>query len=241
MKPDISQSVEELSRKVADWIVQYIMGVLARQDRFTISLSGGNTPRQLFRLLASAEYRNKIAWEKMHVFWGDERYVPANDDRNNARMAFEELLDHVPIDRNHIHAMNTVLSPEESALAYEKTLREYFGETGNSFDLVLLGLGDDAHTLSLFPGYAIVHEKNRWVYAFYLSKQDMYRISLTAPIVNRASMVLFLVTGADKAVAVDRVLYGEHDPDLYPAQMIQPYNGECKWFLDKAAATELNY
>ena len=241
MKPDISQSVEELSRKVADWIVQYIMGVLARQDRFTISLSGGNTPRQLFRLLASAEYRNKIAWEKMHVFWGDERYVPANDDRNNAKMAFEELLDHVPIDRNHIHAMSTVLSPEESALAYEKTLREYFGETGNSFDLVLLGLGDDAHTLSLFPGYAIVHEKNRWVYAFYLSKQDMYRISLTAPIVNRASMVLFLVTGADKAVAVDRVLYGEHDPDLYPAQMIQPYNGECKWFLDKAAATELNY
>jgi 6-phosphogluconolactonase len=241
MKPDISKDVEELSRKVADWMVQYIMGVLARQDRFTISLSGGNTPRQLFRLLASDPYRNKIAWEKMHVFWGDERFVPATDERNNAKMAFEELLDHVPIDRRQIHVMNTTLTPEDAAIAYEKILHDYFDENVNSFDLVLLGLGDDAHTLSLFPGYSIVHEKNKWVCAFYFSKQDMYRISLTAPIVNRASMILFLVSGADKAVAIDRVLYGEHDPDLYPAQMIQPYNGACKWYLDKAAATELNF
>jgi 6-phosphogluconolactonase len=131
------------------------------------------------------------------------------------------------------------LQPDESADEYEKILRGYFDRTKHSFDLVLLGLGDNAHTLSLFPGYDVIHEKDKWVKAIYLKEQKMYRITLTAPIVNKASKIAFLVGGADKAASLYNVLYGEHDPDLYPAQAIQPFSDELYWFADKAAAADI--
>lgn len=239
MEPDISSNTEELSRKVADWMILYINEVLDKQDRFTIALSGGNTPKKLYQLLATPAYSQKIPWEKLHFFWGDERFVPADDERNNAHMAFEHLLDHVPVNRAQVFVMRTDIEPAASAEAYQEILKKYFTNTESSFDLVLLGLGDDAHTLSLFPGYPVIHERVKWVDSFYLTQQEMYRITLTAPIVNRASFVLFLVAGADKAFPVYKVLYGQHDPDLYPAQMIQPYYGKCKWYLDRSAASEL--
>ncbi len=238
-QPDISADVEELNQKVATWMVDYIKEVLAKQDRFTIALSGGNTPKKLYQLLATKKYRDQIDWAKLHFFWGDERFVPFDDDRNNAKMTFDNLFNHVPVEKKHIHIMPTDTDPEKAAATYETMLRQYFDNNSRSFDLVLLGMGDNAHTLSLFPGYDNIHEKEKWVMSFYLAEQSMYRITLTAPVVNQATRVAFLVAGADKAAPLYQVLYGNYDPDLYPAQLIQPYAEKPYWFIDKAAASEL--
>lgn len=235
----ISKDIEGLSKSFADWLVSYINEILSKQDRFTIALSGGSTPKKLYQLLASDIYEKQIAWEKLHFFWGDERYVPYTDDRNNAKMAFKELLDHLPVVKEQVHIIQTDIDPQESAAAYEKLLHNYFDNQPHSFDLVLLGLGDNAHTLSLFPGYGVVMEHKKWVSSFYLKEQEMYRITLTAPVVNLAARVAFLVSGGDKAAAVYHITASEHDPDLYPGQIIQPFNGEIYWFCDKAAAADL--
>lgn len=239
MEPVIAKNQEDLSEKAAQWLIQYINETLRQQDRFTLVLSGGNTPKKLYQLLASPGYRDQIDWTKIHFFWGDERHVPFSDERNNAKMAVDTLLSQVPVPKKHIHIIQTDIEPDLSAALYEKILHQYFDDTDFTFDLVLLGLGDNAHTLSLFPGYANIYEKEKWVIAFYLAEQNMYRITLTTPIVNRARSIAFLVTGGDKAVPLYKVLYGDHDPDLYPAQLIQPYHGNTLWFVDKAAAAEL--
>lgn len=235
----IKKDAEELNRDFADWIADYIEKILQEQDRFTIVLSGGSTPKKLYQLLASDAFKNKIAWSKIHFFWGDERYVPLTDDRNNARMAFENLLNRVPVKKENVHIIQTDISPESSATAYEKLLHQYFPDKNHSFDLVLLGMGDNAHTLSLFPGYEVVHEKNKWVDAVFLKEQDMFRITLTAPVVNAARRVAFLVSGIDKAASLYHVMSNELDPDLYPSQMIQPFNGELYWWVDKAAVKDI--
>ena len=239
MNLHISKDIEALSQSFADWLVAYIKEVLAKRDRFTIALSGGSTPKKLYQLLASDNYSEQISWERLHFFWGDERYVPFTDDRNNAKMAFDELLDHVPVVKKQVHVIQTDIDPQESAAAYEKLLHPYFDNQPHSFDLVLLGLGDNAHTLSLFPGYEVVMEHKKWVLGFYLKEQEMYRITLTAAVVNLAARVAFLVSGGDKAAAVYHIIASEHDPGLYPGQIVQPFNGELYWFCDEAAAADL--
>ena len=154
-------------------------------------------------------------------------------------MTFDTLLDHVPVVEQNIHIMRTDIKPGDAAVEYEKKLHSYFPDKSKTFDLVMLGLGDNAHTLSLFPGYGIVNEKEKWVASFYLTEQEMYRITLTAPVVNAADLVVFLVSGADKAAALQHVLEGEHEPDLYPSQIIQPYSGQLYWWVDEAAARDL--
>jgi 6-phosphogluconolactonase len=233
----ISPNPDQLARDVADWLVLYEQKVLQQQDRFCIALSGGSTPKALHQLLAQAPYRDQLSWDKWHVFWGDERYVPLSDERNNARMAYDTLLDHVPIPANQIHIMRTDLEPKISMNAYEKTLHEYFNLTNFAFDLVLLGMGDDGHTLSLFPGTAVVHEQNAWTNAYFLEQQDMYRLTLTAPVVNQSAAVAFLVAGEKKVAALHEVLYGDYQPDTYPSQVIKP-KGELLWFVDVAAMNE---
>jgi 6-phosphogluconolactonase len=240
MQLSIYKNVDEMSRQVADWLVGLVKTVLAKQDRFTIALSGGSTPKKLFKLLASDQYKNKIDWSKLHFFWGDERFVPFADERNNARMAYEELLDQVPVNKSQVHIMQTGLSPAEAVLDYDKILHRYFDGEDHTFDLVMLGLGDNAHTLSLFPGYEVVHEKKEWVSAFYLEEQEMYRITLTAPVVNKSAHIAYLVGGGDKASSVKEVIEGDANPDLYPAQVINPEQGELYWFLDEAAAADLS-
>lgn len=239
MNLNISKDPDELSKNVADWMVDFMRHVLKKKDHFSIALSGGSTPKKLYSLLASENYKDKIEWKKIHFFWGDERYVPFTDDRNNAKMAFDTLLNHVPVDKKNVHIIQTDITPEESAAAYEQLLHIYFSHRKNSFDLVLLGLGDNAHTLSLFPGYAIIHEKEKWVSSFYLKEQKTFRITLTASIVNKSSRIAFLVTGSEKAASLYNVVYGVHDPELYPAQLIQPYNDELYWFTDEAAAADI--
>lgn len=240
MNTIISKDAKALSEKAAGWLTEQVEQALTKQDRFTIALAGGSTPKLLYNLLAAEPYRSRIDWGKLHFFWGDERFVPFEDQRNNAHMAHEALLERVPVNKKNIHHMLTTgPEPEEAAADYEKLLQTYFDGRPQTFDLVLLGLGNDAHTLSLFPGYSVVSESKKWVVAFYLEEQHMYRITLTAPVVNMASRVAFLVSGGDKAAALYHVLTGEHDPALYPAQIIQPFNGELCWFVDEAAAADI--
>ena len=239
MQLHVAPNTSELSHRLADFLLEDIANVLAEKDRYTFVLSGGSTPKALYQLLASEPFKSSIPWEKVHFFWGDERFVPFEDSRNNAKMAYTELLDHIPAVAENIHVMNTSLSPEESSENYTSILRSYFEETGVTFDFVLLGMGDDGHTLSLFPGTPIIHEQEKWVDSFYLDAQSMYRITLTAPVVNRAAKVVFLAVGANKADVLYQVLNGENNPDLYPSQVIQPTLGELHWFVDDAAAANL--
>ena len=236
MELHIAKDPAQLSENVAAWISNYILEVLQTQERFTFVLSGGNTPKQLYSLLAKAPYNMVIPWEKIHFFWGDERDVPFEDERNNARMAYLELLDKVGVNPENIHVMRTDIGPEASAAEYEKTLKSYFGKEDTTFDLVLLGMGDDGHTLSLFPGTQVVHEQKAWVKAFFLDAQNMYRITLTAPVVNRAACVVFLTTGANKAITLKNVIEGTFDAEKFPSQLIRPEEGELHWFVDEAAA-----
>ncbi|MFT4017825.1 MAG: 6-phosphogluconolactonase [Agriterribacter sp.] len=235
----IQQDPEAVSLELAEWITAAIASVLQKQDKCTLVLTGGNSPRRLYELLATAPYNERIDWSRLHIFWGDERAVPFTDDRNNAKMTYSHLLSKVPVLKENVHIMQTDIEPEQSAAAYEKILHSYFEETGKSFDIVLSGMGDDGHTLSLFPGTEVIHEKKLWVKAFYLAPQQMFRITLTAPIVNRAAKIAFLTFGAGKAHALKEVLEGKYDPDLYPSQVIQPEAGELHWFTDTAAAAEL--
>jgi 6-phosphogluconolactonase len=261
MELHIYKDAEELSNAAAGWIATTISTTLKTRDRFTIALSGGSTPERLHRILAAAPYKDQVDWSRMHIFWGDERAVPFEDSRNNAKMAYDTLLNFVAVPDSQIHVMRTDITPEQSALEYEKILHQYFdavpggtsaygktngkdatGATGllpNSFDLVLLGMGDDGHTLSLFPGTQVVHEEKAWATSFFLKAQDMYRITLTKTIVNRAARIAFLTTGPKKTHALKEVLKGDYNPDLYPSQVIRPLNGELHWFVDEAAAAGL--
>ena len=224
-----------LSQAAAEWIVSLMEERLSKNDRFTWVLSGGNTPRMLYSLMASPPLNNRIPWSKLHLFWGDERDVPFEDPRNNGKMAFDSLLSRVPVPPGQIHYIRTNIPAEQSAIEYDRILHEYFKEGGESFDLVLLGMGPDGHTLSLFPGEKVIHEEQAWTKSYWLPSQNMNRITLTAPLVNRSARIAFLVTGADKAKSLQQVLHGPYDPDRFPSQIIKPVNGELHWFVDEEA------
>lgn len=243
MQLHITKNIEELSSSAAVWITDYINKTLQKKERFTIALSGGSTPEKLHHLLAAAPLKDKIDWSKLHFFWGDERFVPFDDKRNNAKMAFDTLLDLVPVNKKQIHIMQTEnIEPEASAKAYEKILHQYFDGEETSFDLVLLGMGDDGHTLSLFPGQTeVIHEEKNWCAYLWLQQQDMYRITLTHGIVNKAACILFLVSGSKKANALQHILEGAYKPDVYPSQIIKPESGELHWFTDEDAAALLKH
>lgn len=252
MQLHIANNTTELSTQAAGFIVEHINATLQKQSKFTIALSGGSTPKALHQLLASDAYKNRINWSRVHVFWGDERFVPFSDERNNAKMAFDTLLNKVPVLKEHIHVMQTEnITPEESAQTYEKILHDYFPLVHThhddnvpdntphfTFDLIILGMGDDGHTLSLFPGKPVIHEVDKWATAFYLDEQAMYRVTLTHPVANHSACVMFLVAGAGKAKALKEVLEGKYNPNVYPSQIIKP-KGELHWFLDEAAASGL--
>ena len=240
----VKKNPAELAKAAADFIAKRIKEVLKTQDRFTIALSGGSTPKALHELLAKAPYADQIPWLQLHVFWGDERYVPIDDEQSNAGMAYDTLLGHVYTPEDQIHVWRTDLEPDAAAADYDRILHEYFGDTGEAspgptFDLVLLGMGDDGHTLSLFPGTDVVHEQTAWTKAYFLDQQNMYRLTLTAPVVNRASCVLFLVAGPKKAAPLREVLEGQYRPDTYPSQVIKPTTGELVWMVDAQAAANL--
>jgi len=237
MELHVFQDPEAVCRALADWLVNLAADAARERGRFSIALSGGSTPKRLYELLASDDFRNRVDWQTWHVFWGDERVVPSDDERNNARMAHDALLNHVPIPPKQLHILRTDVMPESAAAEYETLLRDFFEQTPTTFDLVLLGLGDDGHTLSLFPGTDVVEEDSVWVRTVFLEKQDMFRLTLTAPVVNWADCVAFLVTGESKTEVVNEVIHGPEG--VFPAQRIRPLNGNLHFFLDEAAAGDL--
>ena len=236
----IQKNPDALAKAAAEFITQRIKTVLKTQDRFTIALSGGSTPKALHELLAQPPYVDQIPWLQLHIFWGDERYVSIDDPQSNAGMAYDTLLGHVYTPEEQIHVWRTDLEPAAAAAEYDNILHDYFPENdAPTFDLVLLGMGDDGHTLSLFPGTEVVHEKTAWTSAYFLEQQNMFRLTLTAPITNRAACVLFLVAGPKKADALKQVLKGDYNPDKYPSQQIKPNPGELIWMVDEKAAARL--
>jgi len=240
MKFHILKNKEELADKLAQWIGKLVNTTLKEQEYFTLVLSGGETPKILFSKLAS-DYKEKIDWKRMQIFWADERVVPFKDERNNANAAFDILIHKIGIPSPQVHIMRTDIEPVFAAKEYDKKLHEYFNHTEKSFDLVLLGMGDDGHTLSLFPNSAILDDENKnWVNAVYNEQQQMYRITLMPIIVNRASHIAFMVDGDKKAATLKQVIEGEYNPMHFPAQIINPLKGELHWFLDEAAAKNLS-
>ncbi len=229
-----------LNNRLAEWIVEFIGNTLKKQEFFSFVLSGGETPKLLYEKLASDEFKNKIDWKRIHIFWGDERAVAFEDDRNNARMAFDTLLSHIDIPATQIHMMRTDIEVNFAVIEYRKLLHTFFDSTSHSFDLVLLGMGNDGHTLSLFPGSPVIHEQNNWVNSVFIEQQKMYRITLMPLIVNKSNRIAFLVEGEKKARVLQQVLEGERIPEKLPAQFIVPLEGELHWFLDKEAAKFLH-
>jgi 6-phosphogluconolactonase len=214
--------------------------------RFTIALAGGSTPENLYRLLASPEYRGQIDWSRAEVFWGDERCVPSSSPDSNYRKARASLLDHVPVRPERVHRMPGRWAAEDGARLYEEDLKRVFGEAAAvpRFDIVLLGMGDDGHTASLFPGMPSLDERERWVVGSAVPpyvRPNVPRITLTLPVLNAAYWVLFLVTGQSKAGRVREAITAEPgDPDALPAARVRPTRGMLSWLLDEEAASMLD-
>lgn len=228
---------ESLVAGTADLIADLAVRSIAERGRFTIALAGGNTPRPVYERLASPRYVERIDWSRVQIFFGDERCVPPEDPRSNYQMARAALCDHVPIPSGNIHRMQGEDAPEQAALAYESELRAHL--LGDRLDLVLLGMGDNGHTASIFPGLAAATETNRWVLAQYVEVMGMWRVTLTPPVINAARHVVFLAAGAGKAEMLQRVLQGPYDPVVLPSQIIRPTQGEMHWLVDQAAAARL--
>ena len=227
--------------EAADRWVALANGSVAARGRFSVALSGGSTPRALFSALASDAYRDRIEWSRVFVFWSDERCVPPDHADSNYRMARETLLSRVPLPPGSVHRMRGEVNPEQAALEYEQTVRrEVLPRDGlPSLDLILLGMGPDGHTASLFPGTPALHDSARLVAANYVPKLNAHRITFTPPLINAASNVIFLVAGADKADVLRAVLEGEYKPDVLPSQVVRPTDGSLTWLVDRAAAGRL--
>lgn len=226
-----------LTRAAAEYVVGLYETAVAQHGHFSIVLSGGSTPRALYQLLAQQMFSQYVDWSKVYFFWGDERCVPPDDEQSNYRMARLALLDEVDVPLSNIYRMHGEREPAEAAAAYEQQLHEFF-RNRPPFNLILLGLGDDGHTASLFPNTAALDETERWVAANYVPKLEAWRLTLTATAINTAQHVAFIVTGAGKAGVVHEVLEGPRQARELPSQLIQPDN--LTWFLDEAAARLLN-
>lgn len=230
-----------LSQQAAQFIVRLANESIVTRGRFSIALSGGSTPKVLYGLLGSEPYRDQIDWSKVDIFWSDERCVPPDSADSNYRMAREVLLSRVPLSPQQVHRMPADQPDRDAAAqAYTHEMRQSFG-TGDipHFDLIQLGMGPEGHTASLFPHQSSLHEQQRLVMYVNVPKPPPPRLTFTPPILNAARHVLFLVTGAEKADAVQAVLEGDYNPEEYPAQIVRPASGEVVWMLDEAAAGKL--
>lgn len=233
-----------ITRSAAKEFLRAATSAVAQHGSFSVSLSGGSTPKALYSLLAEdPTLRAQMPWDKTHFFFGDERHVPPDHPDSNYRMAREALFSMAPINSDQITRIYAEFpDAEKAALEYQHSLRAYFklqdGELPR-FDLVLLGMGDEGHTLSLFPGTTALHASDRIVVRTWVGKLYTERITLTAPAVNQANRVIFLVTRADKALALKAVLEGPYEPEQLPAQLIQPSNGSLLWLVDQAAGSML--
>jgi 6-phosphogluconolactonase len=236
-----------LAAAAAEHVVRAAADATRQAGRFVVALSGGSTPKSLYAMLASERYAPRVDWSRVHVCWSDERCVPPDDPASNYRVAREALLDVVPLSEENVHRIRGEDEPGAAAAAYERDLRRLFGTPdglprmalGARFDLVLLGMGIDGHTASLFPGLTAVRESRRWAVAEQVAALPAWRVTLTPPVIDAAAEVAFLVSGRDKAAMLRRVLEGSYLPDELPAQAVAPRQGRLRWLLDADAAADL--
>jgi 6-phosphogluconolactonase len=231
--------IDALSRAALEELLRDLREAIAQRGRGALALSGGHTPGKMYALWAASEkYRNETDWNRVHLFWGDERYVPQDDPLSNYRMTREALLSHVAIPAANVHAAPTHLpTPEQAAAAYDQELRKFFGSAAPAFDVTLLGLGPEGHTASLFPDSPALEEKRRWVVPVQVAAVPPNRLTFTLPVLNSSQNTYFLVAGENKR-SILAALRAEPDsrPSGYPAGRIRPMNGRVLWFLDQAAA-----
>lgn len=234
---------QDLFQAAADEVLRAATHAVAERGRFTIALSGGSTPKNMYTLIA-ANADATLPWDRMFFFFGDERHVPPDDPESNYRMANESLLAKVPVPPANIFRIPAENPDADAAAAiYEETLRKFFASAPGEFprfDLILLGIGPDGHTASLFPETAALQEKTRLVVANWVEKLNTSRITLTLPVLNHARCVAFLVSGIDKAAALHEVLEGKAPGEKYPSKLVQPSEGKLIWFVDRAAASQLS-
>lgn len=239
---EIFASPGEMTEAAARLFTARATEAVSARGRFAAALSGGKTPAALYDLLAKTPFASQIPWARVHLFWGDERCVPPEHGDSNYRMVRELLLDHVSIPPANVHRMPGEMDPVEAAARYEGQLRDFFAPRGDGlpiFDFILLGLGEDGHTASLFPGTRAIRESARWVLGQYVDAQKGWRITLTPPVISAARTVVFLSTGAGKAAVVKEILEGPLRPDRLPAQIVRPAGGDLVWMLDGEAAALL--
>jgi 6-phosphogluconolactonase len=240
----VEPDAASLARRAAQYFVEMAGEAVADRGRARIAISGGSTPKATFALLAdpAQPWRDRMPWQRLELFWVDERAVPPDHPDSNYRMTREVLLDHVPIHPDQIHRMEGELDPEVAAARYETVLKNSFrldgGETPR-FDLVALGMGPDGHTASLFPHTQALQEKSRLVTANHVPQMNTWRITLTWPVINRGASVFFLVGGADKGQILNEVITGPREPERLPSQLIRPSSGILTLILDEGAAALL--
>jgi 6-phosphogluconolactonase len=234
-----------IARRAAEIFVKMAQSAVTRNGSFTVALSGGSTPKLLYSLLATdAALRSKVPWDKMHLFFGDERHVGPDDPQSNFKMASESMITKAPLKPEQVHRMKGEYpDPERAAKEYEQDLRAHFHLKDAELprlDLILAGMGDEGHTLSLFPGTKGLHpQEGRAVVRNWVGKLFTERITITAPVANNAEMILFMVAGKEKALALKGVLEGPYEPEQLPAQLLQPTNGKLLWLVDEAAGSML--
>jgi 6-phosphogluconolactonase len=233
---------QELFEAAAEEVVRTANEAVAQRGRFTIALSGGSTPKNLYNLLAT-NARTALPWDRMFFFWGDERHVPPTDPESNYQMVEEAMLSKIPVAAGNVFRIKAE-NPDAAAASedYEQTLKKFFAlEPGQfpRFDLILLGMGPDGHTASLFPGTAALQEKSRLVVANWVEKMKTHRITLTLPVLNAARCITFLVSGTDKATVLREVLEENVPAEQYPAKLVKPSDGKLIWLIDRAAASQL--
>jgi 6-phosphogluconolactonase len=239
MKLHVYDTEDEVIKGLAEFFIKTANHAISTKGECAVVLSGGNSPKKLYQLLTTDAYRKAVDWNKISFFFGDERYVPFDDPDSNGLMAKQTLFDPLQIDASRIFYIGTALSPEHDAANYTDAIFTYFGEQQVKFDLVLLGLGDNSHTASLFPYTDVLQEEKAIVRPVFLEEQKVYRITMTAPLINDAHNIAFLVYGKGKAEAVQHVLKGEKNMELYPAQLVQPLDGTLNWFMDTEAAKDI--
>ena len=235
----IFDSAEQASQALAAYISDVAKASVAARDRFVIALSGGATPKQAYQFLASPPLKQRQAWEQWHMFWSDERCAPPGHPDRNSRMAYEAMLDRAPTPSNQIHPVHAEWPPEIAARRYEEEIVRLFAPEAPAFDLVLLGIGGDGHTASLFPGSPAVDERGRLVAANRVPQLRATRITFTLPLINQARAVAFLATDKSKAEPVRQALEPKSIGDRVPATLVSPVAGELHWFLTREAASRL--
>ncbi len=237
---NVFNTADDVLTALAEYFVIIGNEAITKNGKFSVALSGGSSPKKLYELLASS-FHDKLDWEKVYFFFGDERNVPQDHPDSNYLMAKKALFVPLYIDPHQIFAVDTSLEPKDAAKKYQDEIESFFDETELSFDLILLGLGDNSHTASLFPHTPVLHDRVPGVSEVFLQDQQVFRITLNAPLINEAQNIAFLVYGEGKAIAVHHVLEDDEDIEEYPAQLIEPIVGDIQWFLDDAAASMIRH